>query len=352
MIKRLSILYFFCISFVFVVQTNAQVDIKLSVKADTFAIGQSIELDVLLKYSPEIEIRSLSLNVFDSLALAQYLFPEDSILQQENKQAVDFEISDFGKWPNTGSNVLKNEKDKYFQRDEKGEISNTLGISIWDPGYYLVLIDNVELSFRAQEIESFYPTTKHGKLIYISVPDLEESGEIEMKPIKDILREGWHWLDFKWLYIAVLVIALVIFLITRPKRKLKKEKKEQEKIIIKLPAHEIAFEKLEALRSEELWQRGEIKMFQTELSYILREYLENRYEIPALESTTGDIVKDLKQHNFPDGDINKLRDLLQIADLVKFAKAKPEDSIHEVFLNEAFDLVKRTMIEDKNSDEK
>ena len=75
---------------------------------------------------------------------------------------------------------------------------------------------------------------------------------------------------------------------------------------------------------------------------IIREYLENRYDVPALESTTEEIVQNISKANLNMSDVDSLKRILQVADLVKFAKAKPDESIHESFMNEAEGFVKRT----------
>jgi hypothetical protein len=150
----------------------------------------------------------------------------------------------------------------------------------------------------------------------------------------------------------VAALALFLFLINRPTRqRKKKEKVIKEKISIR-PAHEIAFEKLEELRMAELWKKDRVKEHQTQLSFIVREYLENRYQIKALESTTAEITRDLNTAELEAKDVSELRDLLQIADLVKFAKAKPKEDIHARFLQQVFDFVERTQKMETDKEEK
>ena len=102
--------------------------------------------------------------------------------------------------------------------------------------------------------------------------------------------------------------------------------------------------KLKQLQDQELWQKGEVKPYQSELTYIIREYIENRYTIPALESTTGEILKDLKKVEYPDELVDKMREMLQLADMVKFAKANPPIEMHDRLLNYALEIVDRTKL--------
>jgi len=94
-----------------------------------------------------------------------------------------------------------------------------------------------------------------------------------------------------------------------------------------------------------------VKEYQTELTYTIREYLENRFGIQALESTTGEINKSLKEVDFDQKHTTNLNNILHIADMVKFAKAKPDETIHQDFMEKARSFVKDTLFipkEDNN----
>ena len=99
------------------------------------------------------------------------------------------------------------------------------------------------------------------------------------------------------------------------------------------------------LKAEKLWQQGQVKTYQSRLTHIIREYLENRYNIPALESTTDEILHYLKKVDFDNQWKDKLQNILQIADLVKFAKAKPPVDFHDQVLKEAEDFVIATKVQ-------
>ena len=109
-----------------------------------------------------------------------------------------------------------------------------------------------------------------------------------------------------------------------------------------VPANTIAFNQLDELKGKQLWQKGEIKTYQSELTHIIRAYLENRYKINALENTTNQIGLDLKKLNLDESLRTEVQNILQVADLVKFAKAKPSDDIHEQFMNKAIEFVETT----------
>ena len=151
----------------------------------------------------------------------------------------------------------------------------------------------------------------------------------KMFPIKAIQSEPLVYDDFKpyiiWVVLAILLIGLFIYYL---KNRKKPEIKEVE-IINTLPPFEEALEKLQELDNKLLWQNNEIKKYYSELTEIVRVFIEKELEIPALEITTHELVSLLSDYNNPKNikpakeTIRKLNALLQEADLVKFAKSTP-----------------------------
>ena len=88
---------------------------------------------------------------------------------------------------------------------------------------------------------------------------------------------------------------------------------------------------LETLEKKELWQKGEVKAYYSELTDIARNYIEEAIEIPAMESTTSELIQGLraasvkKKMTLSQEIIENLERVLKQADLVKFAKSKPLD---------------------------
>lgn len=109
-----------------------------------------------------------------------------------------------------------------------------------------------------------------------------------------------------------------------------------------VPAHVLALEKLAVLEQVASWQHGETKAFQSELTYILREYLENRYQVPALEATTPEILVQLRTIAVESDYATAIKDILETADLVKFAKAVPPLEVHPRALVAVRDFVTAT----------
>jgi hypothetical protein len=157
----------------------------------------------------------------------------------------------------------------------------------------------------------------------------------KMFPIKAIQKEPYVWDDFVpyliWIALALFLILGITYYFTQRK---KKQLITEEEIIAALPPYEEAIERLQKLDQKLLWQNNEIKKYYSELTEIVRAYIEKELKIPALESTTDELVETLSDFNNADTldtskeTIKKLKGLLSEADLVKFAKSKP--MAHEI----------------------
>lgn len=143
--------------------------------------------------------------------------------------------------------------------------------------------------------------------------------------------------------LLILLTSVIIWLILRFLKKFSRSKKEVVGPAIIEPAHEIAFRELEKLREEKLWQNGETKKYYTRLTEILRQYLENRFRVFSLELTTSETLEALIKTGFKkDESYNKLKSVLNGADLVKFAKYKPESSENELSFENSWEFVSVT----------
>jgi hypothetical protein len=165
--------------------------------------------------------------------------------------------------------------------------------------------------------------------------------------IKEIIQEDRTLEDFLPFIVGLVGLVALGFLIWAYK---KKQKEKQIAPIIQQivhPPHIIAERQLKELKIKQLWENGEIKEYYSELSHILRGYIETAFQIPALESTTDELIDALqssKNTTFQEQDevIEQLQDLLQTADLVKFAKVIPPDSVHDNFWADAVNIVEKT----------
>ncbi|MDX6745402.1 BatD family protein [Polaribacter sp. PL03] len=156
-----------------------------------------------------------------------------------------------------------------------------------------------------------------------------DTTKVKKFPIKSIKKEPFTFDDFKlYIYIALAVLAIIGFWIYW--FVIRKRKEEEEAPTYRtLPPYEEAILRLNELDDKLLWQNNKVKEYYSELTEIVRGYIERELKVPALENTTDEVLEMI--NNFKKTDtietsketINKLKDLLQEADLVKFAKSKP-----------------------------
>lgn len=136
------------------------------------------------------------------------------------------------------------------------------------------------------------------------------------------------WLtDNIWLIVGALVGALIITLIFMLLTKRIKIKPLPKKPAV--PAHILAMRKLSDLKESRLWDPGNEKQFYTELTEILREYLSGRFGINAMEMTSAQIVEAIESREDTRLSKQHMQEVLELADYVKFARARTlrEDNI-------------------------
>jgi hypothetical protein len=156
-----------------------------------------------------------------------------------------------------------------------------------------------------------------------------DTTKVKKYPIKTIKAEPYTFDDFK-IYIYILLAALAIIGFWIYWFVIRKRKTEEDSPTFRvLPPYEEAIFKLNELDEKLLWQNNKVKEYYSELTEIVRGYIERELKVPALEQTTDEIVEMLKDFNeaktinTSKETIKKLKELLQEADLVKFAKSKP-----------------------------
>ena len=221
-------------------------------------------------------------------------------------------------------------------RQVEGELVKQWRIGIYDTGYVAIPSLPVVVNDAGRR-DTFW--TKDLPFSMSGVIDSTQT----LAPIKDIYEEPWRLEDYLPFLIVVGAILLLIVVGVILYRRMKRAKgvSTASPIIIP-PAHEVALDKLDTLESQQLWQKGEIKQYHSELNYIIREYLQKRFRIPALESVTGEIMQMLASLNFEDRLEADLRAMLQAEDLIKFAKAEPPVEVHAQYLELARSLVIKT----------
>lgn len=119
----------------------------------------------------------------------------------------------------------------------------------------------------------------------------------------------------------------------------------------KLPPHVIAIKALDELRNRKLWQNGKHKLYYSTLTEILRLYIEDRWEVGALEMTTDEIITALRDVDIKHDSRSNLVAILRTADMVKFAKALPDGEENEQLFDYAYYFVENTKSVDAEHNE-
>lgn len=191
-------------------------------------------------------------------------------------------------------------------------------LTSFDSGSYVIPKQQVFINNKKYSIDSLLIN-----VATVKVDTLKQG----LFPLKAVKKQPIIFDDFKnyvWIALGILalVIAIVLYFVFR-------KKKESIPIEERIPPYELAMQRLNQLDAKQLYQNDKVKLYYSELTGIVRTYIERELHIPALESTTDELIETITDFNkistldLPKETIKNLQNLLKEADLVKFAKSKP-----------------------------
>lgn len=218
------------------------------------------------------------------------------------------------------------------------KVQQQLTLTSFDSGYYE--IGNLPITVNGQIMNT--------NRLALAVQTVQvDTTQMAIRDIKDIRAVSLSALDYLKIYWWVVLIFVVIGLLIGGYFWVKKRMRERPNIPVEpaapvIPPHIIAAQALEALKEKKLWQEGKIKLYHTELTDILREYIEQRFQVMAHEQTSDEILSGLKFVLTDAEAMIRLRKSLKTADLVKFAKHKPGFNENEMSLSYAQEFVSLT----------
>lgn len=166
-----------------------------------------------------------------------------------------------------------------------------------------------------------------------------------MYPIKTILpmaknTTGW-WKPFAYGFLIILLLGVLYIVFVRTRKRIREARQ-------KLPPFERALQALQALETKQLNEQDEYKAYYSEMTDIVRNYLEDEAHIDALESTSNELLAKLEllcdtgNLDLTTDTIDHLKEVLLTADLVKFARALPEERLARVDREKIELVVKET----------
>jgi len=182
--------------------------------------------------------------------------------------------------------------------------------------------------------------------LFVKVPPVDLK-----KGFADIKKPYGAPITFKeiapWILGIILIASIVFLILYAINRKRKNIPLFALPVKPKLPPHVVALSELNKLKEEQLWQHDKVKDYYTRLTDIIRVYLEERYQVPAMEQTTQEILSEFKGENSQiKGKLfTGLQKTLDTSDLVKFAKYTPLADENHIVLVHAYTLVEETKTE-------
>jgi len=220
-------------------------------------------------------------------------------------------------------------------------------LTTFDSGNKIIPATKVNYQIKGQKDFKFLLTDSF--MIVVNYVPVDTTQAI--KPIKPIMKAPLSFREILPYLIIFIILVLIIFAIIYYIKRLKSNKPLFVRIKPVIPPHIIALEKLKILEDEKLWQKGEIKKFHIDLTNIVREYMESRYHMLAVESTTPEIINQLKNCLSDETLIEKVREFLELSDLVKFAKLTPLPDENEKCIQVSYEFIDTTKLIETEQEE-
>lgn len=209
--------------------------------------------------------------------------------------------------------------------ENRWKLKQNFILTQWDSGFYHI----PSITVGDVQTEAFVVT--------INTIPLEENAEA--KDIKGPIDAPVTFSEVLPYLLGAIILGLLIYLLLRYLKREKPIEVVAPKTEVILPPFEIALTQLEELKFKKKWQNGETKAYYSNLSEIVRTYIEDGLHTPAMEMLTADIIDRLKARKI---ETEQLNILLSTADMAKFAKAKPTDAENELAMKFAFEFIHQT----------
>lgn len=164
-----------------------------------------------------------------------------------------------------------------------------------------------------------------------------------IRDIKKPIDTPFQWSEYadwiKYILIAWLLAGLIalVFLLYKRRKKIPMFNKKVD------PPYVVALSKLAQVQEVKIWQQGKHKEYHSEITDTLRQYLEEAFNLPAMEKTSDEILQIIRHSGMFSSELqDRMRVILTTADFAKFAKAEPLADENETSLAYAIDFVERT----------
>lgn len=238
--------------------------------------------------------------------------------------------------PIEGVDVVKVETDTV---KDSGKTTVTYDVTIqpFDPG--LVTFPPFAALTPGNTADTAYSDIVTLKVLPVDVDSLETINPMAATAAPDTRWYDYvpNWLGYVLLGLVVAALALGVWLYFKRRKQIVAIERAKP-----VPPYELAMERLNTLREQRLGESGQDRQFYTELVDILRQYLEGRFGINAMEMTSTQIVRALRENTETRMSAEEIKNVLEIADFVKFARQRPLADDNARSLRRAFDFVEST----------
>lgn len=251
-------------------------------------------------------------------------------------------------WPEIADTLVKDlpvlsrsSIDTVLSKDKKTlTLTQKIRFTSFDSGYYTL----PPLTFLYRHLPDTTVRMINTEPLNLLVHTIPVDTTRAIKPIKGPMSIPLGFREIlPWLLAGLAVLLLIAAGIYYFWRRKQQKPVFQIRPKVKLKPEEQAFIDLENLRAQKLWQNNRIKDYHSQLTEILRRYIESQFNVMALEKTSAEILFELKKASYIlDSTYHKLEEILILADMVKFAKAQPMPDEHERSMELAIEFVHET----------
>lgn len=281
--KRWSVGFLYAIAFYFVPHIS-EAQVSASIDSTSIKIGEQITYEILV--------------AADTTDLV--LFPDGQTFQPLE--------------------VIESYKVDTTKKDAKYHLIKTYGLTQFDSGQYVIPRQRVQIGDQAFFTDSLLVEVKD------VVVDTTKQKLYDIKPIIGVKKSPSKWWLYLLIALAILaVIAFIVYWFVWREKPLTEEEK-----IAQLPPYDRAKLALKELDEAGYLKQEDVKSYYSDLTLIIRKYLDEKVYERSLESTTGELISRLEllkegnQIELSKDTIKNIESILRRADLVKFAKSKPD----------------------------
>jgi len=221
-------------------------------------------------------------------------------------------------------------------------LQQTYRITSFDSGLHYI----PPIQFELANAELTHPIETEAMALMVVNPFEEVDPQKGITDIKTPLNTPFHlselykyWPYLAGLIVLGLIVAFIVFKYFNREVTIPLLKKEKPKVA----PHVVALERLDHIKEEKLWQRDLVKRYYSDVTDTLRHYIEERFMIRAMEQTTDEIMDAFQSVDLREvKSIDNLKQILQTADLVKFAKYEPLPDENDLSMINAYFFVNQT----------